>query len=107
MSCLFCNMPDRQYDLAGKKHITPRPPEEAKEIICSICVQVLSFQTQEKLSRAYQLALDKGMFDKAKVLETFLEEEDQDDGETKKSKRNLIRESPLRVARPALNKIGA
>ena len=62
--------------------------------------------TQEKIQRAYKKALDAGLLDKAKGLATFLEGEEQDERKTKKFKRNLIRESPLRMVGPALNKIG-
>ena len=53
------------------------------------------------------MSLDKGMLNKAKAIETFLEEEEQDVRKAQKSKRNLVREGPLRMVRPTLNKIGA
>lgn len=62
--------------LCGAREIT-KHPQDVKSIICSTCVQVLSFQTQEALKKAYQLALEKGMPDKAKALETFLEKEQE------------------------------
>jgi len=70
-------------------------------------MQVIVASSQEKIKKAYHVALDKEMLDKAKVLETFLEGEEQDGRKAKKSKRNLIRESPLRMVRPTLDKIGA
>jgi len=98
-------MPDRQYDLASKKHISPKHCEDVKGIACSWCIQVLLASTQEQIKEAYQKALNISLIDKAKALENFLEEEEQDDRETKKSKRNLIRKGPLRMVRPSLNKI--
>jgi len=68
-------------------------------------MQVLITTKQRKVKQAYDKALNDGLIDKAKVLETLLEEEEQDVRETKKPKRNLIRKSPLRMVRPSLNEI--
>ena len=68
-------------------------------------MQILITSSQDKVRKAYQIALSKEIPDKAKALETFLEEEEQDVRETKKPKRNLIREGPLRMVRPTPNQI--
>ncbi len=93
MICLFCNMPEIQFT------------DDAKSFVCSWCTQVLLSMPQEKLRAAYKLALEIDMPNKAKAIETFLEEEEQDVRKAKKSKRNFIREGPVRMVRPTLNKI--
>jgi len=107
-------MPKTQYDLASGKRIFPKHPEDVKAIICSGCAQVLLVSGQEKIRKAYQKAINAGSMDKAKALENFLEPlEELEEGvidngrETRKHKRNLIREGPLRVVRPACSKIRA
>ena len=93
MNCLFCNMPDRQYD------------SDVKEIICSTCVQVLSSQTQEKLRAAYQSALDKDMSNRAKAIATFLEDEEQDVRKAERSNRAMDRGRALRKTETAYHKV--
>ena len=107
MNCLLCGMPDRQYDLASKNHIPIKHPQDVKGAICSSCFQIILSSTQEQIKDAYQKALHAGLMDKAKALETFLEEEEQDVRKAKKPKRNLIGKGPLRMVRPSLNEIRA
>jgi hypothetical protein len=68
-------------------------------------MQVLIATRQGKVKEAYDKALNDGLIDKTKALETLLEEEEQDVRETKKPKRNLVRKGPLRMVRPTTNKI--
>ncbi len=97
MNCVFCNMPEK-----GVKH-----PQDATGLICSNCIQVLLASSQDKIRAAHQLALDKGLVDKAEALKMFIEEEEYYvTREAKKSKRNLVREGPMRMAGPTLDKIG-
>lgn len=98
-------MPDRQYDLTRKKHIPVKHPQDVKRIICSSCFQIILASTQEQIKRAYQKAIHAGLMDKAKALETFLEEEMIENGETKKPSRNLGRIRALRKAGLAGHKV--
>lgn len=107
MNCLLCTLSETQFDINRGKRIAVKHPQDVTGLVCSSCMQVLVTSSQEKIRKAYQVALDKGMLDKTQVLATFLEEEEQYDRKTKKSKRNFIREGPLRMVRPSLNKIGA
>ena len=105
MNCLLCTLSETQFDINRGKRISGKHPLDVTGVICSSCMQVLVASSQEKIKKAYQVALDKGMLDKAQILATFLEDEEQDVRKTKKSKRNLIREGPLRMVRPSLNEI--
>jgi hypothetical protein len=79
-----------------------------KAIICSNCTQRILSLTQEQIKDAYQRALHTtGLMHKAKALETFLEEKEQNVRETEKPKRNLIRKGPMRLARPPRYQIRA
>ena len=106
MTCLLCSLSETQFNPNRGQHIPVKHPQDVTGLICSYCFQMLLSTTQEKIQRAYKKALDAGLLDKAKGLATFLEGEERDERKTKKFKRNLIRESPLRMVRPALNKIG-
>jgi len=79
-------------------------PEDVTGIICLRCVQVLLSLNQEQIKSAYRKALDYGLMDKAKALETFLEEEEIV-GETKKPNRDMDRIGALRKVRLASHKI--
>lgn len=107
MICLLCSLSETQFDLNRGKRIGVKHPQDVTGVICFYCFQMLLSATQEKIRGAYKKALDAGLLDKAGVLGTCLEEEKQDGRKTKKSKRNLIRESPLRMVKPTLDKIGA
>jgi hypothetical protein len=47
--------------------------KSVKSYICSKCVQLLLSQSQEKLLRTYNFALEKGYPDKARAIKSFLE----------------------------------
>jgi hypothetical protein len=68
-------------------------------------MQVLIATRQGKVKEAYDKALKDGLMDKAKVLETLLEEEEQDVGKTKKPKRNMGRVRALRKIGVAGHKV--
>ena len=105
MDCSLCTLAEKQFDLNRGQRIPAKHPQDVTGLICSDCMQVLITTKQRKVKQAYDNALNDGLMDKAKVLETLLEEEEQDVRETKKPKRNLIRKSPLRMVRPSLNEI--
>jgi len=105
LNCLLCTLSEKQFDLNRDQRVAVKHPGDVTGVICSNCMQVLIATRQGKVKEAYDKALNDGLMDKAKVLETLLIEEEQDVRETKKPKRNLIRKGPLRMARPSLNKI--
>ena len=105
MNCFLCSLTETQFDLNRGQHIAVKHPGGVTGLICSNCMQVLIGSSQDKIKVAYDKALNAGLMDKVKILETFLEEEEQYDRKTKKPKRNLIREGPLRMVRPSLNQI--
>jgi len=87
MNCSFCNqMTDSNKVDRG-----------AKSYICSNCVQLLLNQPHEKLKRAYDLAIRKNYPEKAETLESIIEV--NVNGETPKSKRNLVRKRSGRKIR--------
>ena len=105
MNCLLCGSPEIKFNLNRSQYETVKHPQDVKEIICSNCMQVLIATRQGKVKEAYDKALNAGLMDKAKTLETFLEEEIIENGETKKPSRNLGRIRALRKAGLAGHKV--
>lgn len=105
MSCLLCTLSEKQFDLNRDQRVAVKHPGDVTEVICSNCMQILIATKQGKVKEAYDKALNDGLMDKAKVLETLLEEEEQDVGETKKSKRGMDRVRALRKIRIAGHKV--
>ena len=105
MNCIICGMPENQYDVTSKKHIPVKHPHDVTGIICSNCMQILVNSSQEKIKAAYEKALHAGLMEKAVALETFLEEEKIEYGETKKPSRDMDRVRALRKIRPAGHKV--
>ena len=90
MKCLFCCDADTNYK-----------PEAGKDLICSLCVQILLAADQEDLKRAYGKAMERGYDRKAKAIESFLiEGEVTNERKAKKLKRNMGRKRPVRKVRP-------
>ena len=90
MNCLFCYDPEPNYK-----------PEAGKDLICSMCVQILLAADQKDLKRAYGKAMERGYDRKAKAIESFLiEGEVTNERKTKKLKRNMGRKRPVRKVRP-------
>lgn len=87
MHCLFCFQ------------IEPHS-EDAREYVCSTCTQLFLAQAQEKLKAAYQLALDKGMVNKARGIQIFIGEE-ENVPETNEIRKRLLGERPVRSLKPA------
>ena len=96
MNCLICNLSETQFDLNRGQRIAVKHPKDVTGLICSNCMQALIVSAQEKIKAAYQKALHAGLLDKAKTLETFLEEEIIENGETKKPSRDMGRIGALR-----------
>ena len=105
MTCLLCTLSEKQFDLNRDQRVTVKHPKEITGVICSNCMQVLITTKQGKVKQAYDKALNDGLIDKAKVLETLLEEEEQDVRETKKPSRDMDRKRALRKVRLAGHKI--
>ena len=104
MTCLLCTLSEKQFDLNRGQQIAVKHPGDVTGIICSNCMQVLIATRQGKVKEAYDRALNNGLMDKAKVLKTLLEEE-QDVRETKKPSRDMDRVRALRKIRPAGHKV--
>ena len=104
MICLLCSLSETQFDINRGKRIDVKHPKDVTGLVCSSCMQVLIASSQEKIRKAYQVALDKGMLDKARALETFLEEEEQN-GETQKFDRGVDRAGTLRKTQSAYHRI--
>jgi hypothetical protein len=91
--CLFCNGKEPNYK-----------PGPGIDFICSRCVQLLLGADQNDLKKAHVKAIEKGYPDKAKSIESLLDEGEYY-GKTKKSERNLERKRPLRKVRPSRHKV--
>jgi len=94
--CLFCGKPEKSYS-----------PDKGVEFICGNCVVLLSAADRDDLRRAHVKAIATGYLNKANAIQSFLEEEEEYYGETKKSKRNLERARPVPTARPSRNQVRA
>ena len=105
LDCSLCTLSEKQFDLNRGQRIAVKHPQNVTGLICSNCTQVLITTKQGKIKEAYDKALNAGLMDKAKVLETLLIEEAQDDTEAKKSNRDMDRKRALRKVRSASHKI--
>lgn len=95
MNCIFCCDSD-----------TDDKPEPGKDLICPMCVQILLAVDQEDLKRAYGKAIERGYDRKSKAIESFLiEGEVTNDRKTKKTRRNMVRERPMRKVRPSRDQL--
>jgi hypothetical protein len=94
MGCLICIYPERNYK-----------SEPGKDFICSRCVQLFLSAGQEDLLKAHAKAIEKGYSNKARAIESFLFSETINVRKTKKFKRSTIRKKPMRVAKPARDKL--
>jgi hypothetical protein len=63
MICSLCN----------EETDSDKVDKSAKSYICSNCVQLLLNQPQDKLKKAYLLAMEKEAFNKANAIKSFLE----------------------------------
>ena len=84
MSCVFCNRSDAH--------------------VCSSCVQKILFMSMDKIREAAVIAEQKGLTEKAKVLNEYLEhltEEEVYAEETRKARTDMVRARTLRTARLA------
>jgi len=88
MGCLFCNSQEPNYK-----------PDPGIDFICSQCVQLLLGADQGDLKRAYAKAIEKGYKNKAKAIESFLEDGVNNDHriKTRKYERHSNR---ARIVRP-------
>ena len=105
LNCSLCTLSEKQFDLNRGQRVAVKHPGDVTGFICSNCMQVLIATRQGKVKEAYDKALNDGLMDKAKVLETLLEEEEQDVGETKKPSRGMDRGRALRKVRIASHKV--
>ena len=105
MTCLLCTLSEKQFDLNRDQRIAVKHPGDVTGLICSNCMQILIATKQGKVKEAYDRALNDGLIDKAKVLETLLEEEEQDVRETKKPSRDMDRDRALRKVGVADHKV--
>ena len=62
--CLFCNCADKAYKLV-----------KSVEFVCGLCVQILLDADKNDLKRAYTKAIKLGLHNKAKAINIFLSEE--------------------------------
>jgi hypothetical protein len=105
LTCLLCTISEKQFDLNKNQRVAVKHPKDITGLICSNCMQILIATKQGKVKEAYDKALKDGLMDKAKVLETLLEEEEHDVRETKKPSRDMDRARALRKVRSAGHKI--
>ena len=68
LNCLFCNGQEKKYK-----------PEPDTDFICGSCVQLFSNANQEDLRRAHKKSLNKKYINKASAIESFLEDEGNDE----------------------------
>jgi len=91
-------------DFCGKETDADKVEKSAKSYICSHCVQLLLNETQENLSKAYALAVEKGYHDKARAIQSFLEE-NINDRKTENTERDMVRAGFNQKIRPSHNRV--
>ena len=101
LTCCLCGEMERLFNFFTCRHQAAKPPEGTRKIICSSCVQKLLAATQEKLQKAYQLALDKKFQDKADAIEFFFKEEQEYVPEARKPGTRVARKRTLRSVKSA------
>ena len=72
--------------------------------ICSWCLQKILAMNQEQLKQAYDLAVERGLTDRAEALSKMMEGEEYVP-ETGKARSDLVRKRPVRAARLAYHEI--
>ena len=72
MRCLFCSGAIKNFR-----------PQAGNDFICSRCVQILLGADQRDLKKAYTKAIACGYPDKARAVETFLDTEENINGQRK------------------------
>jgi hypothetical protein len=82
MPCKFCHRDEPRCD-----------PE--KLILCSRCFQVVARWSQEQIIQAYEFAIEHGYTTKAKVLKTFIQQGDIENGELQ----NKVRKPTRNIAK--------
>ncbi len=91
--CLFCNSEEKNCKT-----------DPGTDFICSGCVILLAGVDQSDLKKAFIKAEETGLTNKASALQSFIIEDEYNVRKTKKSKRNMERERPLRKAGSARHK---
>lgn len=91
MVCGLCNT-ERDAD---------KVEETAGSYICGSCVQLLLNTPQERLQKAYALAVERGYLDKTRAIQSFLMEVSTYDKEAKDAKRSMERKRYSRTVRLA------
>ena len=66
--CLFCDGQEKNY-----------MPMAGIDFICGSCVQLLLGAEQDDLKRAHAKAISKGYTNKARAIESFLEDKEKDE----------------------------
>ena len=105
MNCSLCGKQETAFNLNTGKHQVIKHPENIKAIVCSNCMQVILSSSQEELKDAYRKAFNAGEPGKAKVLETFIGQEEQIVGETTESNRDMGRKGAMRKARASYHQL--
>ena len=96
MNCLLSDGMEKDYK-----------PAKGVDYICSSCVLLLADANQDDLKRAFVKAVEKGFKNKASALKSFIIEDESNERKTKRFKRNMERERPLRKVRPSRHKVRA
>ncbi len=71
MNCCLCQQEELAFNFFTGKRQVVKPPEGTKKMICSRCVQILLAASEERLRKAYQMALEKDFLDKAEAIKFF------------------------------------
>ena len=107
MGCVLCHR-DEMYQLNGKK-VACLNEKEVMSFVCSNCVQRLLQMPQSKIIEAYNLAIEQGFSGKVSWLESFIDDETEEFyvKEAGKTRPSMVRERPLRKARPSRHQVRA
>ena len=95
--CWWCNLPEP---------CTHYHPAEDADFICSQCSQLLLGCSQEKLVELQRKCQAKGYYHKVEALKSFIGELEYVP-KARKVRSGMVRERPLRTARPARYQVRA
>ena len=99
MKCVICGAPELQFDIISRTFIEPKNPKNVTGLICSDCLQLLLTSKQPKIQAAYQKAISADLSAKAKILKTFLQEEETYVPESENPRRSMVRTRLMRKTR--------
>jgi hypothetical protein len=112
--CLWCDRPEHYWHAVHDKALNRRvmkkvrykPGPSVGSFICSSCVQMLLWCSQEKLKELWQQCEAKGLQRKLEALQSFMGEKEYVP-KTREVRSSMVRKGSMRTVRPARYQVRA